>query len=347
VVIGTPGRVSDVSSAKRGLRLEDVSFLVLDECDAALDLGFFETVRALVDRCRPGDERQTAAFTATTTDRVERLLLGDHGVLGSNPIRIEVGRDSEIPPVFVATADGPVSTAGARRAANPRVTQIFSVVEDDGDAATGWLVENVPELVDRGEVLVFVDRRRRVDDVATALSQRAGVKIATLHGEMAHFERARNVRAFREGEAHGLVATDLAARGLDVPNVRTVISAWAPKTLEQHAHRVGRTGRGVTEKDTRDCVAYTLVPRRFLGSCSGFDVLSAAAADAERAGHAVRPEVQAVLQARGREGSRVERSGDPGGRRDADGGGGTRFGKRRRSVGAFSDPAPGTGAPGG
>ena len=234
LVVGTPGRLIDLCRAKNGLRLDGASFLALDEADKMLDMGFDAQVRSLCRGTRP--DRQTAAFSATMPSRT-RAFLREH--LDADAVAVEVG------------------VGGDRPRADAAVAQTVDVVEEGDDARIEWLTRRVPSFVDDGEVLVFVSRKHAAETAAERL-RAAGVRCAALHGDMDQASRSAALRAFAKGETHCLVATDVAARGLDIPSVRTVVSADAPDSVETHAHRVGRAGRG----GNTEGAAYTLLSQK-------------------------------------------------------------------------------------
>ena len=267
VVVGTPGRLVDVCRGgnKAATNLRRVTYLVLDEADRMLDMGFEAQVRSICDGCRP--DRQTALFSATMPARV-RALCDD--VMGSDALTITVGRPG---------------------GANADVAQFAEVLPDGSDdARLAWLVQRARQFVDEGEVLVFVSRRAHVETCEAALRD-VGIRVKGLHGDMHQSDRAAALGAFRKGEAHVLVATDVAARGLDVPSVRTVVSLHVPRDIESHVHRIGRTGRA----GAVDGKAFTLVSntdsKRFLGEL----VLNM-----QRAGQGVSPELHALAGRQGR-----------------------------------------------
>ena len=252
---------------KAATNLARVTYLVLDEADRMLDMGFEAQVRSLCDGVRP--DRQTALFSATMPARV-RALCDD--VLGSN----DGSNDGAVGPLTI--------TVGRPGGANSDVAQFVDVLADGSDdARLTWLVTRAREFVDEGEVLVFCTRKTQVDACVVALRDTAGVRVAGMHGDMHQSDRAAALRAFRKGETHVLVATDVAARGLDVPSVRTVVSLHPPRDIESHVHRIGRTGRA-GNKDGR---AFTLVAR----SDGNARFLSDLVLNMQRAGQRVPPQL--------------------------------------------------------
>ena len=260
---------------KAATNLARVTYLVLDEADRMLDMGFEAQVRSLCDGVRP--DRQTALFSATMPARV-RALCDD--VLGSD----DGSNDGAVGPLTI--------TVGRPGGANSDVAQFVDVLADGSDdARLTWLVTRAREFVDEGEVLVFCARKAQVDACVVALRNTAGVRVAGMHGDMHQSDRAAALRAFRKGETHVLVATDVAARGLDVPSVRTVVSLHPPRDIESHVHRIGRTGRA-GNKDGR---AFTLVAR----TDGNARFLSDLVLNMQRAGQRVPPQLHAIARGGG------------------------------------------------
>ena len=240
-----------------------------------LDMGFEAQVRSLCDGVRP--DRQTALFSATMPARV-RALCDD--VLGSN----DGSNDGAVGPLTI--------TVGRPGGANSDVAQFAEVLADGSDdARLTWLVARIREFVDEGEVLVFCARKTQVDACVAALRDTAGARVGGMHGDMHQSDRAAALRAFRKGETHVLVATDVAARGLDVPSVRTVVSLHPPRDIESHVHRIGRTGRA-GNKDGR---AFTLVAR----TDGNARFLSDLVLNMQRAGQRVPPQLHAIARGGG------------------------------------------------
>jgi len=230
LAVATPGRAINLARGARGaLQLRRVSLVVLDEADRLLSLGFEPAVRSLVRAVRP--DAQTLLFSATLGGRV--CALADD--LLEQPVRLSVG--------------GGAQGGGG----NADVTQ-RAVVLPDHAARLPWLLAHAPSWVDAGQVLLFCARIATCDSLAADL-RAAGVRAAAMHGDMDQAERSVQLSAFRSGRVHALVATDLAARGLDVPSLRTVVCFDPARDADTHTHRVGRTGRaGAT-----DGVAYSLL----------------------------------------------------------------------------------------
>ncbi len=228
VVVATPGRAVD--HLDRGtLRFDEVKIVILDEADEMLDMGFADDLDRILGALPK--ERQTALFSATISGPIARLAerhLND-------PERIRVHREE----------------TGAGESA--RVRQVAYVVRrSDKLAALGRILD----LEDGAATLVFARTRGEVDDLAEALSGR-GRDAAALHGGLAQEQRDRIMGRFRDGALDVLVATDVAARGLDIEKVSHVVNFDVPSSPETYLHRIGRTGRA-----GREGVAITLVEPR-------------------------------------------------------------------------------------
>ncbi|GFR43899.1 hypothetical protein Agub_g5030, partial [Astrephomene gubernaculifera] len=213
VAVATPGRMIDLVRS-RACGLGRVSYLVLDEADRMFDMGFEQQVRSLLGQVRP--DRQTLLFSATMPRKVEQLVLDAL----SSPVRITVGQTG------VANAD---------------VVQTVEVLPDDA-AKSAWLSSSLPALVDEGDVILFAGQRSRVEALTEAL-RAMGVRVGAIHGDMDQYSRMGVLEAFKSGSIHVLVATDVAARGLDIRTIKTVVNYDAARDLDTHIHRVGRTGR--------------------------------------------------------------------------------------------------------
>ena len=228
VVVATPGRAVD--HLDRGtLRFDEVSMVVLDEADEMLDMGFADDLDRILGALPR--ERQTALFSATIAGPIARLAERHL----KDPVRVRVHREE-------AHAGEPA-----------RVRQVAYVVRRaDKLAALGRILD----LEDGAATLVFARTRGEVDDLAEALSGR-GRDAAALHGGLAQEQRDRIMGRFRDGALDVLVATDVAARGLDIEHVTHVVNFDVPSSPDTYVHRIGRTGRA-----GREGVAITLVEPR-------------------------------------------------------------------------------------
>ena len=211
ILVATPGRLLDLCS-QRHLRLDDVSILVLDEADRMLDMGFIHDVRKIVGFCNK--ERQSLLFSATMPTPIAKLA---HDIL-RDPVRVDVA------PVKIAVE---------------RIDQrVYFVGSKDKRALLGDLLKD-PAM---GRVIVFTRTKRGADKVCRNLGQ-AGISADALHGNKGQNARVRALDAFRSGKVRALVATDIAARGIDVPGISHVINYELPNEPESYVHRIGRTAR--------------------------------------------------------------------------------------------------------
>merc|ERR1712088_138693 len=219
VVVATPGRLIDLMQEEI-ITLSQVSYLVLDEADRMLDQGFERDIRQIVGETHKG--RQTALFSATWPDSVRELA---HSFL-NRPIKVTIGSED--------------------LAAGTRITQIVGGVEDR--AREGLLLKllNKYHSSRKNRVLIFVLYKKEAARVETNL-KRSGWKVCSIHGDKSQEARTQAVEQFKSGEVPLLVATDVAARGLDIPGVDFVINYSFPLTIEDYVHRIGRTGRAGRE----------------------------------------------------------------------------------------------------
>lgn len=212
VIIGTPGRMMDLLKRKQ-LPLDNIHTLVLDEADRMLDMGFIGDIRTLAQRTP--EKRQTLFFSATMTPEIKKLTA-------------EFLHDATL--VSVRTADTSEHVDQNIIEANTK--------EDKLEKLLGLLSKEEYE-----KVLLFGETKYGVQRLADKL-EREGYAAAAIHGNKSQSQRQRALRAFKEDKVHILVATDVAARGLDIPNVSHVINYDQPATYEDYIHRIGRTGRG-------------------------------------------------------------------------------------------------------
>ena len=222
IVVATPGRLLD--HLEQGtLKLDKVEFLVLDEADRMLDMGFLPDVRRIVDKCPRA--RHTSLFSATVPPQIETLIQWAM----NNPETIEIG---------------------ARRTPAETVKHVIYPVSDT--QKTDLLLELLKR-VNYNSVLVFCRTKHGADRVA-GLLKRANHAVAVLHSNRTQKEREQALQGFREGKYEVLVATDIAARGLDIADVSHVVNYDVPQHPEDYIHRIGRTGRMAASGD-----AYTLM----------------------------------------------------------------------------------------
>jgi ATP-dependent RNA helicase DeaD len=223
IVIGTPGRVMD--HLRRGsLDVSSVRMLILDEADEMLDMGFEEELDAILSQLPT--ERQTALFSATIPARIQRL-----------------SRSSMTDPAAV--------TIEPEKLTVPQVQQTYYEVAPQAklDALSRILDMETP-----GSGIIFCRTKRMVDEVGEVLTSQ-GYQVDTLHGDLSQAMRDRVMHRFREGVTELLVATDVAARGLDIDSVSHVINFDIPEDPEQYVHRIGRTARAGRSGDALTLVA--------------------------------------------------------------------------------------------
>ncbi|KAJ8497823.1 hypothetical protein OPV22_008375 [Ensete ventricosum] len=225
IIVATPGRLIDLLKMK-AVTMVRATYLVLDEADRMFDLGFEPQIRSIVGQIRP--DRQTLLFSATMPYKVERLA---REIL-SDPSRVTVGE------VGMANED---------------ITQVVNVIPSDAEKMP-WLLERLPGMVDDGDVLVFASKKTTVDEIEGQLIQK-GFKVAALHGDKDQASRMDILQKFKSGIYHVLVATDVAARGLDIKSIKSVVNFDIARDMDMHVHRIGRTGRA----GDKDGTAYTLI----------------------------------------------------------------------------------------
>jgi ATP-dependent RNA helicase RhlE len=211
IVVATPGRLLD-HLEQRTVRLDKVEFLVLDEADRMLDMGFLPDVRRLVEKCPR--QRHSALFSATIPPQIETLIQWAM----RDPETIEIG---------------------ARRTPAETVKHVIYPV---ADAQKTDLLLELLKRVNYNSVLIFCRTKHGADRVAHTL-KRNNHAVAVLHSNRTQKEREQALLGFREGRFEVLVATDIAARGLDIADVSHVINYDVPQHPEDYIHRIGRTGR--------------------------------------------------------------------------------------------------------
>ena len=239
ILAATPGRLLD-HLEQRNCSLENIEILVLDEVDRMLDMGFLPDVKRIVQKCKK--ERQTLFFTATLPPEIEQLA----GWALRNPAKIEIGR--------------------THSAADTIAHCFYPVVASQKFDLLQLLLERT----DFKSVLIFCRTRMGADRIAARLVQK-GHSVGVMHSDRSQRERVEALDGFKSGKNEVLVATDIAARGLDIAGVSHVINYDVPENAEDYVHRIGRTGRAqksgdaftlVTEDDVRDARSI----ERFIGA---------------------------------------------------------------------------------
>ncbi len=235
IVVGTPGRLLDL--ANRGaLDLSHVKSLVLDEADEMLDLGFLPDVESLL--AKTPDSRQTMLFSATMPSAI--ISLARKHMRNPMNIRAESGEDNQMVP------------------------ETAQFVWQAHDMDKPEIVARILQADEVGRVIIFTRTKRTAQRVADDLKER-GFPTSPLHGDMAQVAREKALTRFRDGKIDILVATDVAARGIDVEGVTHVINYNCPEDHKTYVHRIGRTGRAghsgiaVTFVDWADLVRWKMI----------------------------------------------------------------------------------------
>jgi superfamily II DNA/RNA helicase len=237
ILVGTPGRLLDLAKQKQ-LKLGSIKALVLDEADRMLDLGFLEDVEKILAMLP--DKRQTMLFSATMPDPIVALARR----FLHHPVTIHAGHTADSGP-------SPLTKQVVYR------THPLNKLE---------MVARMLQARDRGLTMIFTRTKRAADRVAEDLDFR-GFAVAAVHGDLGQGARERALRAFRTGKIDVLVATDVAARGLDVSGVTHVINYDCPEDPDTYTHRIGRTGRAgatgvaVTFVDWEDMPRWVLIDK--------------------------------------------------------------------------------------
>jgi ATP-dependent RNA helicase DeaD len=228
VVVATPGRALD-HIRRQTLRLDGVSIVVLDEADEMLDMGFAEDLEAILQETPR--ERQTVLFSATLPPRITAMSRRHL----SDPVRIQIATEKLV------------------KGAAPKVRQIAFIVQRANKLVA---LSRVLDLENPASALVFCRTRVEVDELTNRLTAR-GYRAQPLHGGISQDQRSRVVKQLRSGEVDLVIATDVAARGLDIEQLSHVVNYDVPTNPESYVHRIGRVGRA-----GREGVAITLVEPR-------------------------------------------------------------------------------------
>jgi len=248
IVVGTPGRILDLCN-EGALDLSSVSWLVLDEADRMLDKGFENDIRSIISQCKPSngsvDGRITSMFSATWPMSVRRLA-NDFMI---DPVRVTVGSDELSASTSVAQS---VIVLPDSRSKDGKLLDVLrSEGFQSSRAGGGWGGKNNANSKQRAgpdtgaqreKVLVFALYKKEAARVAGWL-ERHGYEVGCIQGDLSQDKRTQALDDFRNGRTVALVATDVAARGLDIPKVELVVNYTFPLTVEDYVHRIGRTGR--------------------------------------------------------------------------------------------------------
>ena len=212
ILVATPGRLFDLVS-QGYVKLEKIQFLILDEADHMLDLGFIKDIQDLI-RFLP-KKRQTLFFSATISPTIKKLAYS----LVTNPIRIQISPKNPV-------------------AKNVRHAVAFVEMDDKR-----YFLERLINENSEHKILVFVRTKVRAERVAKAMA-RVNIEAKTIHGDKEQKDRLAVMNAFKKDAFKVLIATDVSARGIYIPNVQYVVNYDLPDKAENYVHRIGRTGRG-------------------------------------------------------------------------------------------------------
>lgn len=223
IVVATPGRLID-HFYRATMRFGELKILILDEVDRMLDMGFLPQVRKIVNLC-PWEGRQTLFFSATMPPAIQTFAQW----CLTDPVSIEIARTSV-----------PKSVTHA----------FYPVAMDQRDELLLALLKET----EYHSVMIFTRTRKEADEVTSMIKANGEPKVAAMHSDISQSDRMKALAGFKEGKYEILVATDVAARGIDISGVSHVINYRVPENAEDYVHRIGRTGRAAAEGD-----AYTIL----------------------------------------------------------------------------------------
>lgn len=218
IVVATPGRLVD-HFYRAVMRFGELKVLILDEVDRMLDMGFLPQVKKIVNLC-PWDERQTLFFSATMPPAIQTFAQW----CLKDPVKVEIAK---------------------REVASTVTHAFYPVAMDQRD-------ELLVALLDQTEwnsVMIFTRTRKEADDLTAHLKTSGHPNVAAMHSDIGQKDRMEALQGFRDGKYDVLVATDVAARGIDISGVTHVINYRVPENAEDYVHRIGRTGRAEAEGD--------------------------------------------------------------------------------------------------
>jgi len=217
IVVATPGRLLDLIQDE-ALSLDNIKHFVLDEADRMLDMGFEPDIRAITGKL--SKDRQTLMFSATWPQEIQKMAREYQ----NNPIRVKIGDDEK------------------ELVSNRSVKQIVEVIDPfEKEKRISQLLKEYHK-DKKLKIIIFALYKKEAQRLETFLT-RFGHQVACIHGDLPQLKRTEALQSFRTGQKSLLVATDVAARGLDIPDVEYVINYTFPLTIEDYVHRIGRTGR--------------------------------------------------------------------------------------------------------
>ena len=211
IIIGTPGRIKDHIN-RQSLNLNQFNIVVLDEVDRMLEMGFVEDIKAIIHLTKP--QRQNFCFSATLNSSIKSIIT----TITNDPLYVTINSSQT----------------------SENVNQDIIKYSDNTDKINklhDLLIQN-----NTTKVLIFDDTKRNVEKLATDLSSR-GFSTDSIHGNKSQYQRQQVLQRFKDNKINVLVATDVAARGLDVRDISHVINYSLPQTFDDYIHRIGRTGR--------------------------------------------------------------------------------------------------------
>ena len=212
IVVGTPGRIKDHIQRKK-LNLNSFNMVVLDEVDRMLDMGFANDMKDILGNM-PSKNRQSFFFSATITDKINSLIKE----FANSPVTVSVKTS--------VTSDNVNQDIVKYSSTEDKIKKLYEILEDNKN----------------DKVLIFDDTKRHCNQLFKKLTQRR-FKAAVIHGNKSQNQRQKALNNFKQGKIRILVATDVAARGIDVDNISYVINYSTPQTYDDYTHRIGRAGR--------------------------------------------------------------------------------------------------------
>ena len=232
-VVATPGRLKDLIQ-EGSCDLSAIDYLVLDEADRMLDMGFEEDVRFIISNCKDkSDGRQTLMFSATWPAAIQEIA-GEYMV---DPIRVYVGFEA-----IVGSGEGESGGIDDSLSANKRVQQTVEVIEDRQRERRLQELLNQVHGNRKDKVLIFALYKKEAERLEYSL-RKQGWNCCAIHGNKNQAARTAALASFKDGSCPLLIATDVAARGIDIDDIEVVINYTFPLTIEDFVHRCGRTGR--------------------------------------------------------------------------------------------------------